>query len=81
MPALFASGFDWDTGNREKCQKHGVSITEIETVLRSDPEIAPAPRRSATEERFIAIGRTPAGRAVFVAFTVRVRDGARLSGH
>jgi uncharacterized protein len=78
MPALLASGFDWDAGNREKCQKHGVSIAEIEAALRGDPEIAPAPRRSVAEERFIAVGRTPAGRALFIAFTLRVRNGARL---
>lgn len=78
MPALRAIGFDWDTGNWEKCQKHGVSIAEIEAVLRSDPQIAPAPGRSLPEERFIAVGRTPRGRAIFVAFTFRTRNEARL---
>lgn len=78
MAALLASGFDWDAGNREKCQKHGVSIAEIEAVLRGDPQIAPAPIRSLVEERFIAVGRTPEGRALFIAFTLRIRDGARL---
>jgi len=78
MPALVASGFDWDAGNWEKCQKHGVSIVEIEAMLRGDPQIAPAPRRSLTEERFIAVSRTPPGRPVFIAFTLRIRDGARL---
>jgi uncharacterized DUF497 family protein len=78
MPVFLASGFDWDAGNRDKCQKHGVSIAETEAVLRDDPQIAPASRRSSTEERFIAIGRTPGGRAVFIAFTLRDRDGARL---
>lgn len=78
MPAALASGFDWDAGNREQCQKHVVSIAEIERVLLADPQIAPAPRLSLTEERFIAVGRTPAGRALFVAFTMRMRDGARL---
>ena len=78
MPSLLASGFDWDQGNWGKCQKHRVSIAEIEAVLRGDPQIAPAPRRSSTEERFIAIGRTVTGRALFIAFTLRNRDGARL---
>lgn len=78
MPALLASGFDWDAGNWEKCQKHGVSIPEIEAVLLGDPKIAPAPRRSATEERFIAVGRTAGGRVVFIAFAFRLRGGARL---
>jgi uncharacterized protein len=25
--------FDWDSGNRKKCQKHGVSIAEIESLF------------------------------------------------
>jgi uncharacterized DUF497 family protein len=25
------AGFDWDDGNRTKCQKHGVTIAEIES--------------------------------------------------
>lgn len=30
------AGFDWDAGNWAKCQKHGVSIGEIEALFRSD---------------------------------------------
>jgi uncharacterized DUF497 family protein len=51
LPALLASGFNWDARNLEKCQKHGVSIAEIEAVLRADLQIAPAPRQSLAEER------------------------------
>jgi uncharacterized DUF497 family protein len=72
------AGFDWDTGNLEKCQKHGVSVAEIEALLRSDPGIAPDPDHSAQEDRFIAVGRNAAGRPLFVAFTFRMKDGQRL---
>ena len=68
-------GFDWDVGNRQKCQKHGVSIPEIEAVFKNDPFIAPDLKHSRAEERLIAIGTTDAGRHVYVAFTVRARDG------
>lgn len=27
------AGFNWDNGNSEKCQKHGVSIEEIEALF------------------------------------------------
>ena len=27
------TGFDWDRGNLEKCQKHGVEIAEIESAF------------------------------------------------
>jgi|HubBroStandDraft_2_1064218.scaffolds.fasta_scaffold287654_1 uncharacterized DUF497 family protein len=70
-------GFDWDVGNRQKCQKHGVSIPEIEAVFKNDPFVAPDPKHSRAEERLIAIGTTDAGRNVFVAFTLRAKDGQR----
>jgi uncharacterized protein len=33
---------------------------------------------SADEDRLIAVGRTSTGRPVFVAFTIRTKDGRRL---
>jgi uncharacterized DUF497 family protein len=68
---MIVAGFDWDGGNRSKCQKHGVSIEEIEAVLSGRPRVAPDPVHSTGESRFIAIGRTAKGRAVFIAFTFR----------
>lgn len=68
---LTVAGFDWDDGNHAKCQKHGVSIAEIEALFRGGPLVAPAPARSAAEDRLIAVGRTGAGRPLFVAFTLR----------
>ena len=53
---LVVEGFDWDEGNRAKCQSHGVSIEEIETVLCDQPRIAPDPAHSVNEDRLIAIG-------------------------
>ncbi len=70
------SGFEWDEGNRGKCQKHSVSIEEIEHVLaHAETLIRPDPKRAAGEPRFLAIGRTPQGRYTFVAFTPRRRVG------
>lgn len=64
-------GFDWDDGNRVKCERHGVSIEDVETVFGTSPRIAPDLRHSDREDRFIAIGRARQGRAIFVAFTLR----------
>ena len=72
------AGFDWDQGNRGKCRKHGVPLAEIETLLSGAPRVAPDPAHSAAETRFIAIGSNDAGRPMFVAFTIRLRDGKRL---
>src|SRR4051812_8246344 len=66
------SGFDWDDGNREKCQKHGVSIDEIESLFLRQPRIAPDVKHSGAEDRFIAVGRTIERRPLFVAFTFRI---------
>jgi uncharacterized DUF497 family protein len=73
MMELRVSGFDWDDGNRRKCQKHGLSIAQIETLFTHSPRIAPDAKHSADENRLIAVGRI-AGRPVFVAFTFRVKD-------
>jgi len=78
MMDLRVQGFDWDGGNRAKCQKHGVSIAEIEALFSNAPRIAPDPKHSDDEDRMIAIGRTSAGRPVFVAFTIRTKNRRRL---
>ena len=65
------AGFDWDLGNRAKCAKHGVTVAEIEGLFRGPVSVFPDPAHSTTEERFKAIGRTEAGRMVFVVFTLR----------
>ena len=73
-----AAGFDWDEGNEEKCRKHGVSIAEIESLLRGSPRVAPDLRHSVTEDRYVAVGRGARGRPMFVAFTLREKEGALL---
>ena len=64
-------GFDWDDGNRAKCQRHGVSIAEIESVFEGRVIIIPDDDHSVVERRLRAIGRALSGRHVFVVFTVR----------
>ncbi|WP_084386774.1 BrnT family toxin [Castellaniella caeni] len=71
------SGFDWDAGNWPKCGKHGVSREEIEYMLKS-ARIAPDATHSQQEPRYIAVGRNPQGRPMFVAFALR-QWGDRLS--
>ena len=69
------AGFDWDIGNLAKCRTHGVSIEEIEFLFEAGPRIAADVKHSDAEDRFIAIGRSPLGRALFVAFMFRSVDG------
>lgn len=67
-------GFEWDNGNLDKCQKHGVSIEEIEEAFTNNPLIAPDHKHSSIETRFLAVGKTKEGRYIFVAFTFRVTN-------
>jgi len=43
------AGFDWDRGNRKKCQKHGVSIAEIESLFARVVMIAPDLQHALTD--------------------------------
>jgi uncharacterized DUF497 family protein len=63
------AGFDWDDGNWPKCGKHGVTQTEIEEVLLNTPAVMPDPHPE--EPRMRAIGKTSAGRYVFLVFMIR----------
>jgi uncharacterized DUF497 family protein len=76
--ALAIIGFDWDRGNRVKCQRHGVSIAAIESLFRGPIDVFPDPGHSASEERFKAIGRTEDGRGVLIVFTLREHEGETL---
>ena len=67
-------GFDWDGGNRDKCQKHGVSMEVIESLFADDHlYIGPDIANSKREKRFRAIGKALNGRDVFLVFTLRHR--------
>ena len=67
------AGFEWDQGNWPKCGQHGVTQAEIEAALSATPDTYPDPAHSLREQRFLAIGRTPTGRHLLIAFTLRPR--------
>ena len=72
------AGFDWDAGNRAKCEKHGVSGLEVEELFTRPLLIIPDASHSQSEERLRAIGKTAGGRSIFLVFTIRVRAGKRF---
>jgi uncharacterized protein len=65
-------GFDWDSGNARKNEKHGVSQSEAEQVF-FDPRLLVATdvRHSLTEARHHCLGATLEGRRLHVTFTLR----------
>jgi uncharacterized protein len=71
-------GFDWDRGNRAKCQKHGLSIVLIEGLFSRPLAIIPSEADSQEERRFCAVGQTGIGRKVFLVFTLRRKGEKQL---
>lgn len=70
------AGFDWDSGNWPKCGKHGVSRDEIEEALQNEPAVMADPHPD--EPRMRAIGRTAAGRLIFLVVMYREIDGQTM---
>lgn len=66
--AVHANGFDWDKGNRAKCEEHGLSVSAIENLFARPLAILPDTTHSRHERRFRAIGRTEKGRGVVHRF-------------
>ncbi len=74
-PLAECTGFDWDRGNLEKnWETHGVAFWECEEVFLNRPIVVRAdPQQSRGETRYYVLGRSDAGRLLFVAFTIRRR--------
>ena len=65
------SGFQWDKGNKAKCQKHGVSLETVEAIFVTGLIIFPDEGHSLNEKRYRAKGKDHDRRSVFVVFTIR----------
>ena len=68
------AGFDWDVGNLQKCQKHGVSIPEIEALFHGNFLSFPDSEHSESEDRIISIGKSLKNRWIFVVWTLRMKS-------
>jgi uncharacterized protein len=68
-------GFDWDTGNARKNEKHGVTQADTEQVFFNEPLfITPDEKHSDSEHRYRALGKTMNGRFLTIIFTLRQND-------
>src|SRR3989344_1100941 len=70
-----AHAFDWDKANTINCDKHGVTIAEVEFLFMHTPALYPDLKHSEEESRYFAVGRNSEGRSVLVVFTYRQREG------
>ncbi len=68
-------GFDWDSGNDRKNERHGVSRAEAEQVF-FDPQllVVEDEEHSATEPRYHGLGVTATERLLHVTFTLRFNN-------
>ncbi|OGM14189.1 hypothetical protein A3D84_03765 [Candidatus Woesebacteria bacterium RIFCSPHIGHO2_02_FULL_42_20] len=67
-------GFEWDEGNLEHINKHGVNFKECEQVFVNRLILIKKDKKhSVNESRFRALGYTNNGRNLFIAFTVRAK--------
>ncbi|HXB62786.1 MAG TPA: BrnT family toxin [Acidobacteriaceae bacterium] len=72
MDPEWIAGFDWDSGNARKNEKHGVSMAEVEEIFLNSPLVlAQDEKHSQSEPREHALGQTDARRWLHVTFTVR----------
>ena len=67
------SSFQWDEGNIDKnLIPRGVTFLDCEQVFFNLPMVSyEGIKHSQTEKRYFALGKTDAGRFLFVVFTVR----------
>ncbi len=65
--------FKWDKGNLDKSYaKHGITPKEAEEIFISEETfVVPDVKHSQKEDRFIILGKSAAGRSLFVVFTIR----------
>jgi hypothetical protein len=72
-PLASCVGFDWDDGNIHKnWERHRITPEEAEDLFFNEPLVVGSDAgHSQRERRYYALGRTRAGRRLFVAFTVR----------
>jgi uncharacterized DUF497 family protein len=65
--------FEWDPAKeRSNRRKHGVSFDEATTVFGDSFSLnMPDPSHSATEDRFLVLGRSARGRLLVVAYAER----------
>lgn len=70
------TGFEWDAHNTEKnWRRHQVTPVESEQIFFNRPVVTDKDEKHSEKEmRFYALGRTDAGRMLFVVFTLRTNQ-------
>ena len=73
------TGFDWDSGNARKNEKHGVSMAESEQVFFNEPLLVVEDSKHSNQERRMhALGKTDDSRLLHITFTIRHGEKIRI---
>jgi len=65
--------FDWDEGNVDHLDRHGVTPEEVEEALMDSRRVGTAAYNAPGERRSAVVGATEDGRLLFVVYTWRGR--------
>ena len=73
------TGFDWDEGNKQKnWEKHSADFLECEEVFFNRPLIiGDDTKHSIQDNRYFVLGRSNAGRTLFLVIAIR-KDKVRV---
>lgn len=64
--------FEWDEGNSDKPNKHGLTRTESEEAFFDDNKVIFRDwKHSAKEQRITLLGKTKGGRLLNITYTIR----------
>jgi uncharacterized DUF497 family protein len=63
--------FEWDDGNLDHIDIHGVSAEEAEEALLDPRRLRVPSQHEADEPRWAVLGETEGGRILFVVYTTR----------
>ncbi len=65
-------GFEWDKGNLDHIKKHKIRYEDCEEIFNNKPLLVKKDQRhSQMEERFEVLGKTNAGKKIFLVYATR----------
>lgn len=73
-------GFEWDKGNLDHIKKHNIRYEDCEEIFNNKPLLVRKDiGHSQVEKRFEVLGKTNAGKKIFLVYTMRKEKIRALS--
>lgn len=65
-------GFEWNKGNLDHIEKHKIGYEDCEEIFNNKPFLVREDKKhSQLEDRFEVLGKTNAGKKIFLIYTTR----------